>query len=64
MTDVNLLCTRLVQTVTPSTSGEEGARQILRYTDVRGRRFGSARQLYTKGIAQETVSNSWKMAFA
>lgn len=64
MTDFNLLCTRLVQTVTPSTSGEEGARQILRYTDVRGRRFGSARQLYTKEIAQETVSKSWKIVLA
>lgn len=26
----NLLCTRLLQTITPSTSGAEGARQILR----------------------------------
>lgn len=33
---LDLLCTRLLQTITPSTSGAEGARQILRYTDVRG----------------------------
>lgn len=56
MTDLNLLCTRLVQTATPSTSGEEGARQILRYTDVKGRCWGSARLLYTKEIAEETAS--------
>lgn len=35
-TQQNLLCTRLLQTITPSTSGVEGARQILRYDGVRG----------------------------
>lgn len=34
---INLLCTRLLKTVTPSTSGVEGTQQNLRYDDVRCR---------------------------
>lgn len=52
----HLLCTRLLQMITSSTSGENGAQQILRYTGVRGQvlRLGAKELAYTKVSTQET----------
>lgn len=52
----NLLCTRLLQIITSSTSGEDEAQQILRYTGVRGQvlRLGAKELAYTKVCTPET----------